>query len=108
MWMEDKAIISLVNWLTVNMVIRFIHVIDHISLANNQVTARLLVLMCMQVFDCIYQIYKYTIRISNRGRCSHTNVFICYICIYQLYTILQILNFFFYRIVNCLISYIYI
>lgn len=57
MWMEDKAIISLVNWLTVNMVIRFIHVIDHISLANNQVTARLLVLMCMQVFDCIYQIH---------------------------------------------------
>lgn len=45
MWMEDKAIISLVNWLTVNMVIRFIHVIDHISLANNQVTARLLVLV---------------------------------------------------------------
>lgn len=95
MWMEDKAIISLVNWLTVIMVIRFVYMSLTIPLANNQVTARLLVLMCMQVFDCIYQIYKYTIRISNRGRCSHTNVFICYICIYQLYTILQILNFFF-------------
>lgn len=43
MWMEDKAIISLVNWLTVIMVIRFVHVTDHPS--------------CMQVFDCIYQIH---------------------------------------------------
>lgn len=31
MWMEDKAIISLVNWLTVIMVIRFVHVTDHPS-----------------------------------------------------------------------------
>lgn len=53
MWMEDKAIISLVNWLTVIMVIMSLT----IPLANNQVTARLLVLMCMQVFDCIYQIH---------------------------------------------------
>lgn len=57
MWMEDKAIISLVNWLTVIMVIRFVYMSLTIPLANNQVTARLLVLMCMQVFDCIYQIH---------------------------------------------------
>lgn len=29
MWMEDKVIISLVNWLIVIMVIRFVYVIDY-------------------------------------------------------------------------------